>query len=233
MDVAELADVGNGVGFNAYMLQDSMRRPWIATWTLDGMKGVELIKTGKKYPLAATQHHNIIDVNGHPEEMESKEAFKRDLVRIGTLDEFNKNPKFAKDEAEPEPTKELSLYPGFKYEGYAWGMAIDLNKCVGCGACVLACQAENNIPVVGQRRSDCRARDALDSSGHLFPRRCGHAGNLFRAGAVHALRERAVRRSLSGGGNGAQSRGIERNDLQPLRGDAVLLEQLSLQGAAI
>jgi MoCo/4Fe-4S cofactor protein with predicted Tat translocation signal len=134
--------VGNGVGFNAYMLRDSAS-PWIAS-------GVQIIKAGKKYPLAATQHHNIIDVNGHPEEMESQAAFKRDLVRIGTLDEFNKNPKFAKDEAEPEPPKELSLYPGFKYEGYAWGMAIDLNKCVGCGACVLACQAENNIPVVGK-----------------------------------------------------------------------------------
>jgi molybdopterin-containing oxidoreductase family iron-sulfur binding subunit len=134
--------VGTGVGFNAYMLQDSAS-PWIAS-------GVQIIKTGKKYQLAPTQHHNIIDVNGHPEEMESREAFKRDLVRIGTLDEFNKNPKFAQDEAAPTPPKELSLYPGFKYEGYAWGMAIDLNKCVGCGACVLACQAENNIPVVGK-----------------------------------------------------------------------------------
>jgi Fe-S-cluster-containing dehydrogenase component len=136
--------VGTGVGFNAYMLRDSAS-PWIAS-------GVQIIKTGKKYKLAPTQHHNIIDVNGHPEEMESQYALKRDLVRIGTLDEFNKNPKFAQDEAEPEPPKELSLYPGFKYEGYAWGMAIDLNKCVGCGACVLACQAENNIPVVGKEQ---------------------------------------------------------------------------------
>jgi MoCo/4Fe-4S cofactor protein with predicted Tat translocation signal len=134
--------VGTTVGFNAYMLQDSAS-PWIAS-------GVQIIKTGKKYKLAPTQHHNIIDVNGHPEELESEYAFKRDLVRIATLDEFNKNPKFAQDEAEPTPPKELSLYPGFKYEGYAWGMAIDLNKCVGCGACVLACQAENNIPVVGK-----------------------------------------------------------------------------------
>nr|HEV7952914.1 Fe-S-cluster-containing hydrogenase [Candidatus Acidoferrales bacterium] len=138
--------VGTGVGFNAYLLQDS-GSPWIAS-------GVQIIKTGKKYKLAPTQHHNIIDENSRMPvvqvELESQEAFKRDLVRIGTLDEFNKNPKFAQDEAEPTPPKELSLYPGFKYEGYAWGMAIDLNKCVGCGACVLACQAENNIPVVGK-----------------------------------------------------------------------------------
>jgi molybdopterin-containing oxidoreductase family iron-sulfur binding subunit len=173
--------VGNGVGFNAYMLQDSAS-PWIAT-------GVQIIKTGKKYPLAATQHHNIIDVNGHPEELESQYAFKRDLVRIGTLDEFNKNPKFAKDEAEPEPPKELSLYPGFKYEGYAWGMAIDLNKCVGCGACVLACQAENNIPVVGKEeviagremhwiRVDTYFRGDVDTPETYFePVPCMHCEN--------------------------------------------------------
>jgi MoCo/4Fe-4S cofactor protein with predicted Tat translocation signal len=173
--------VGNGVGFNAYILQDSAS-PWIAT-------GVQIIKTGKKYPLAATQHHNIIDVNGHPEELESQYAFKRDLVRIGTLDEFNKNPKFAKDEVEAEPTKELSLYPGFKYEGYAWGMAIDLNKCVGCGACVLACQAENNIPVVGKEeviagremhwiRVDTYFRGDVDTPETYFePVPCMHCEN--------------------------------------------------------
>jgi MoCo/4Fe-4S cofactor protein with predicted Tat translocation signal len=173
--------VGKGVGFNAYMLQDSAT-PWIAT-------GVQIIKTGKKYKLAATQHHNIIDVNGHPEELESQYAFKRDLVRIGTLDEFNKNPKFAQDEAEPTPPKELSLYPGFKYEGYAWGMAIDLNKCVGCGACVLACQAENNIPVVGKEeviagremhwiRVDTYFRGNVDTPETYFePVPCMHCEN--------------------------------------------------------
>jgi MoCo/4Fe-4S cofactor protein with predicted Tat translocation signal len=173
--------IGTGIGFNAYMLQDS------ASPTLTA--GVQIIKTGKKYPLAATQHHNIIDVNGHQEELESQTAFKRDLVRIGTLDEFNKNPKFAQDEVEPEPPKELSLYPGFKYEGYAWGMAIDLNKCVGCGACVLACQAENNIPVVGKEeviagremhwiRVDTYFRGDVDTPETYFePVPCMHCEN--------------------------------------------------------
>ena len=140
--------LGTGIGFNAYTLQYSGSPTGDMTSWANAQQQIR--KTGKKYPLAATQHHNIIDVHGHPEEEESRAAFKRDLVRIGTLDEFNKNPKFAQEEAEPTPPKELSLYPGFKYEGYAWGMAIDLNKCVGCGACVLACQAENNIPVVGK-----------------------------------------------------------------------------------
>jgi molybdopterin-containing oxidoreductase family iron-sulfur binding subunit len=72
----------------------------------------------------------------------------RDLVRVGTLDQYRKNPNFAQAGTEKNP---LSLYPPVKYEGYSWGMAVDLNACTGCGACVVACQAENNIAVVGKR----------------------------------------------------------------------------------
>jgi molybdopterin-containing oxidoreductase family iron-sulfur binding subunit len=73
----------------------------------------------------------------------------RHIVVAGTIDEYRKNPHFVKEEAE-EPPKELTIYPGYKYEGYAWGMAIDQTACVGCNACVVACQAENNIAVVGK-----------------------------------------------------------------------------------
>ncbi|HEV3220251.1 MAG TPA: TAT-variant-translocated molybdopterin oxidoreductase [Candidatus Acidoferrales bacterium] len=139
--------VGTGVGFNAYELQSAgessgMGTPWIAL-------GAELHKTTKHYELAPTQHHSIIDSNGHKEELESVNAFERDLVQVGTIDEFRRNPKFAQEKT-ATPPKELSMYPGFEYTGYAWGMAIDLNKCNGCNACVVACQAENNIPVVGK-----------------------------------------------------------------------------------
>jgi molybdopterin-containing oxidoreductase family iron-sulfur binding subunit len=78
-------------------------------------------------------------------------------VRAATLDEFHKNPHFAK-ELEEDPPKTLTLYPEFKYDGYAWGMAIDVNACIGCNACVVACQAENNVPVVGKDQV-ARARE--------------------------------------------------------------------------
>jgi molybdopterin-containing oxidoreductase family iron-sulfur binding subunit len=75
----------------------------------------------------------------------------RDLVRVATLDEYKKNPQFvdAHEEGKPLP-QYLTLYPDYRYQGYKWGMTIDLNACNGCSACVVACQAENNIAVVGK-----------------------------------------------------------------------------------
>jgi len=136
-------NVGTGTGFNANFIRTSAA-PWIAT-------GLRVEKTGDKYYFAVTQHQYAIDLQGHPAEQESVEAFRRDLVRVATLEEFRKDPNFAKL-PEEEATKGLTLYPGFKYEGYSWGMAIDLNRCVGCNACVIACQSENNIPVVGKEQ---------------------------------------------------------------------------------
>jgi MoCo/4Fe-4S cofactor protein with predicted Tat translocation signal len=118
--------VGNGAGFNAYAIRTA-NAPGYGT-------GLEIRKAGRQYMLACTQfHHN----------MEG-----RDFVRAATLEAYRKDPNFAQIEHHHEA--EGSLYPGFKYEGYAWGMAIDVNACIGCNACVAACQAENNIPVVGK-----------------------------------------------------------------------------------
>jgi MoCo/4Fe-4S cofactor protein with predicted Tat translocation signal len=134
--------VGSGIGFNAFALQHS-DRPWFDT-------GLAIEKTGDRYVLARTQHHSIIESNGQkPEEEESVQAFRREVIRVGTLDEYRGKPGFAQDPAE-YTSKALSLYPGYKYEGYAWGMSIDLNSCIGCNACVVACKSENNSPVVGK-----------------------------------------------------------------------------------
>src|SRR5439155_107027 len=117
----------NGTGFNAYALRTS-DAPWHGS-------GVEIRKTSDQYPLACTQFHQLME--------------GRQLVRVGTLDAYHKNPNFVREMAEEEASSQ-SLYPGFKYEGYAWGMAIDINSCIGCNACVVACEAENNGPIVGK-----------------------------------------------------------------------------------
>ena len=119
--------VGNGVGFNAYALRTS-DAPWFGA-------GLEVAKTGESRILACTQDHWSME--------------GRNLMRAAALDEYERDPHVVREMSE-EPAKDQSLYPGFKYEGHAWGLSIDLNSCVGCNACVTACQSENNIPVVGR-----------------------------------------------------------------------------------
>jgi Fe-S-cluster-containing dehydrogenase component len=71
------------------------------------------------------------------------------MVRAVTRDEYVANPESVHEGFE-EPARTITLYPDFKYEGYKWGMSIDVNACIGCNACVVACHAENNIAVVGK-----------------------------------------------------------------------------------
>jgi Fe-S-cluster-containing dehydrogenase component len=118
--------VGTGTGFNAYALRCA-DAPWHDA-------GLTILKTARRWPLAATHHHHLME-GRHP-------------VRAGTLAEYKADPAFAQRLVEEPP--EGSLYPGYPYTGHAWGMAIDVNACIGCNACVVACQSENNIPIVGK-----------------------------------------------------------------------------------
>jgi MoCo/4Fe-4S cofactor protein with predicted Tat translocation signal len=120
---------GTNKGFSAYVVRAST-----ALWTVTAATDV-IKKTGEEYPLACTQYH--FNMEG------------RKILATATLSEYQKNPKFA-HEGDEQPPKEMSLYKEFAYPGYAWGMAIDLNSCNGCNACVVACQSENNIAVVGK-----------------------------------------------------------------------------------
>ncbi len=127
--------VGDRAGFNAYALRTS-DRPWFAP-------GLTVTRTADTYPVACTQQHNLME--------------NREVVRAGTLEEYRRKPAFAK-EKEEEKTAEasrrsplpLTLYEPYPEQEHKWGMAIDLTTCVGCNACIVACQAENNIPVVGK-----------------------------------------------------------------------------------
>ncbi len=116
--------VGNGTGVNAYRLRATTGL-WAASAAVE--------KAGGTYALATTQHH--FNMEG------------RHLVRTGTFEEYRRHPEFAR---KVEDVPEISMYPGYKYDQHAWGLAVNLSSCTGCNACVVACQSENNIPTIGK-----------------------------------------------------------------------------------
>ena len=133
--------VGSGseaqpVGFDAYKLRTAAE-PWFTT-------SIQAQPNSAEYLLATTQmHFNLEDPNFSRDE-------RPDILRSETLEHYLHEPKHEKHE-------HPSIYPGYDYKNqdenapnYAWGMAIDLNNCIGCNACTIACQSENNIPVVGK-----------------------------------------------------------------------------------
>ena len=136
--------VGSGTGFDAYRLRTSRQ-----LWT------VEAVRLGAGtgvHTLASTQlHHNISAQPWQGENLEGRAAEARHLVRVGTFDELREDSSFAHHGGHG-PDESLSLYPGWTYEGHAWGLSVDLTACTGCNACVVACQSENNIPVVGKEQ---------------------------------------------------------------------------------
>ena len=135
------------------------------------------------YPLASTQmHRRNLDGRNH--------------VRVATLADFIKDPNFVhKGEEHPHGSLTSSMYD-WNYDSYKWGMAIDLNSCTGCNACVISCQAENNIPVIGKGQVeagrlmqwmeiDTYFQGKIDDDGHpkdhidayFQPRTCMHCEN--------------------------------------------------------
>ena len=119
--------VGNGAGFNSYALRGSAA-PWYGAATIT--------KTGDTYDLVGTQDHWSIE--------------GRNIIRSATLEEFKAKPTFVKEMEHLKLDQRISLYADKEYKGDQWGMAIDMNACTGCSACIIACVAENNIPVVGK-----------------------------------------------------------------------------------
>ena len=123
--------VANGTGVNLYpyaKISGGSRRY--------GFTVSRLENTFKESPLALTQTHSSME--GRP------------IVRETFLSEYREDPASGNRLYEVSDLHNKTLYPEVKYDGFHWGMAIDLNACIGCNACVIACQAENNIPVVGK-----------------------------------------------------------------------------------
>lgn len=123
--------VADGVGVDVWQLLSSENGNIIRTAKLNN-----ITKTGKTHLFAQTQTHHSME--------------GRAFVREAELNEFRKNPAAGNEEHEFNLEHNKSLYKEISYPHHHWGMAIDLSKCVGCASCVIACQAENNVPVVGR-----------------------------------------------------------------------------------
>jgi MoCo/4Fe-4S cofactor protein with predicted Tat translocation signal len=177
--------VAGGLGFNAYAIRTS-----------NGLlfAPATMKKTGKTYEFAVTKSHYLDqrskaaggDGSGD-HSLEGNEALTRGIIRYATLDEFKENPNFAHEEEDPEP--DTSMFANWRYDKNAWGMAVDMNSCVGCNACIVSCYAENNIAVVGRHntqtgrimqwlRIDTYFEGDLDAPrAHFQPMTCQHCEN--------------------------------------------------------
>jgi molybdopterin-containing oxidoreductase family iron-sulfur binding subunit len=127
--------VGHGTGYNAYRLR--------ATTALQIASGAKLTATGRMHPISSAQSHWAME--GRP------------IIREANLAQYRQRPDFAGALNLPHPPDAGPLYPNPLDEAkqaahHHWGMAIDLSACVGCSACVLACQSENNVPIVGKEQ---------------------------------------------------------------------------------
>jgi len=130
--------IGYQVGFDAFALR-TVENPGFAT-------GATISKTGGTYPISTTQNHWSME--GRP------------IIREGNLSDYKEHPEFiANMNEEPPPGGANPMYPnpfdsnsltGKPAGHHQWGMSIDLTACVGCSTCVVACQSENNIPIVGK-----------------------------------------------------------------------------------
>jgi MoCo/4Fe-4S cofactor protein with predicted Tat translocation signal len=127
--------VGQGVGHRVEGLR--------STGAYSILTGARVSRTDEKYALVTTQeHHTLIEPITHK---------KRNIVLESSIGEYREHPEEIHHQLETPEV--VNMFPEYDYsKGYQWGMAIDLNACIGCNACLVACVAENNIPVVGKEQ---------------------------------------------------------------------------------
>ncbi|HEC43990.1 MAG TPA: 4Fe-4S dicluster domain-containing protein [Bacteroides sp.] len=124
------ASIGTGRNFYPLVRTEKGQRKYFST--------VEFEKTGKTYDLASTQMHHSME--------------GRALIRETNLDEYKKDPAAGNEIHEEIELRLDSLYEKHEFAGHHWGLSVDLSSCTGCNACVVACNAENNVPVVGKEQ---------------------------------------------------------------------------------
>jgi molybdopterin-containing oxidoreductase family iron-sulfur binding subunit len=131
--------VGTGVGFNAYLLFNPRLglTPFLYS-------DIDIKKSEGTYKLVTSQTIYAFN-DGATKDLPEK----RKIIQEGTFKRYTNDPEFIKSE---NHYTDLTVYPPIEYKGVKWGMAIDMNKCLGCGDCVVACNVENNIPVVGKEQ---------------------------------------------------------------------------------
>ena len=149
----------NGAGFNAYALRT------IRCALVSG-RALRFARPARTYPLATTQMHQC-------------DGRARPVLSPTPSTDTEREPDFVITKLEPSRADNLTLYPQWQYTGYAWGMSIDLTACVNCNACVIACQAENNIAVVGKEQ--VLARRAM----HWIRIDTYYEGNLEQSAAYY------------------------------------------------
>lgn len=132
--------VGNNVGVNAYPFAGKIGSHYVYFNASD----VQVALAGESYQIAQTQTHETY-------------MGRETVIQEATLAAYQENPKagryffeVATSEGKKDPY-DISLWKGYKYPNHHWGMVVDLNSCTGCGACTVACVAENNVPVVGKK----------------------------------------------------------------------------------
>jgi molybdopterin-containing oxidoreductase family iron-sulfur binding subunit len=128
--------VATGVGFDVHPIVDPTALEYGRT-----IGGVTVKKAPGRYELASTQEHHALD-----DTFVKDLHLKRKIIREGTVEQFAEDPHFLHHDKH----ELFSITKEVEYQGVKWGMAIDLNKCTGCNACVAGCNVENNIPVIGK-----------------------------------------------------------------------------------
>src|SRR6185437_7955809 len=141
---ASVGEVGTDVGVNAYRLGQVSGAAIVAS----GAR-VKINKVGQGYLIASPQENNYFDFGAN--EITGEQGRGENIVRETTLVQIQANPRAGN----PEPEPQTSLWDNggpseHPFPNYHWGMTVDLNACIGCNACVAACYAENNVPVVGK-----------------------------------------------------------------------------------